>query len=90
MKLTLEQFVNLIYSENKIIYFYEYEPTDFDDKTGKYDFSGMEVFLAYYSANQSRYMLLPEVCERTIAQIYFDDDVIRVVLDDMEVPNEQH
>lgn len=84
MKLTLEQFVNLVYSEGKVIYFYEYEPTELDEE-GRYDFSGMEIFLAHYSAIQPRHMLLPEVCERTISQIYFDYNVIRVVLDEKEV-----
>lgn len=83
MKLTLEQFINLVYSE-KVIYFYEDEPTDFDNE-GRFDFSAMELFLAYRSSYKAQYILLPEVCERTISQIYFDDDVIRVVLDDKEV-----
>ena len=88
MKLTLGQFVNLVYSE-KVIYFYEDEPTDFDNE-GRYDFSSIELFLAYQSCYKPRCVLLPEVCERTIAQIYFYDDIIRVVLDDKEVSNEQN
>lgn len=81
MKLTLEDFINLIYSESKLVYFYEYEPT-YVEKSGNYDFSHMEVFLIFYSSIKPRYMLLPNVCKRTISQIYFDNDVIRVVLDD--------
>ena len=83
MKVTLEQFINLIYSEGKPIYCYEYEPEEFDEN-GKYDFSSMEIFLTYYSALNPRYILLQEVRNRTISQIYFDDDVIRVVLDDKD------
>ena len=85
-KLTLEQFVSLIYSE-KIIYFYEYEPMNFDEKTRSYDFSNMELFLAYRSSYKANCMLLPEICKRTIDQIYFDGDAIRVVLDDEETLN---
>lgn len=82
MKLTLEQFVSMIYSRN-IIYFYEYEPIETDDNE-RYDFSHMELFLAYRSNYVARNILLPEICNRTIDQIYVDGDIIRVVLNDKE------
>lgn len=80
MKLTLEQFVNLVYSQGKMIYFYEEEPGI--DEHGNEDFSRAEIFLAFYSAMKPNHILLPEVCNRTISQIWFIDGVIRVVLDD--------
>lgn len=84
MKLTLEQFIDLIYSENKLIYVYEEEPTIVDEK-GEYDFSNMEIFLAYRSSLSTHCVLRPEICHRTISQIHFINNTIRVVLEDEQI-----
>lgn len=86
MKATLVQFINLIYSPDKPIYFYEGEPET--DDNGNDDFSGLELFLAFQSSFTANVILLPEICKRTVSQIYFcDDGVIRVVLDEEETHN---
>ena len=69
-----------MYSQEKLIYFYEKEPGI--DEHGNDDFSRAEIFLAYCSAMKPACTLLPEVCNRTISQIWFIDGVIRVILDD--------
>lgn len=80
-KTTLEQFINLIFSPGKPIYFYEGEP-DIDDN-GNDDFSDLDLFLAYQSSFKPNVTLLPKVCERTVSQIYFcDDGIVRVVLEE--------
>lgn len=80
-KTTLAQFINLIYSPDKPIYFYEEEPDTDDD--GNDDFSGLDLFLAFQSSFKPNGILLPKVCERIVSQIYFcGDGIIRVVLDE--------
>lgn len=82
-KTTLAQFINLIYYPDKPIYFYEGEP-DIDDD-GNYDFSLLDLFLAFQSSFKPNVILLPKVCERIVSQIYFcGDGIIRVVLDKEE------
>ncbi len=80
-KTTLAQFMDLIYSPDKPIYFYEEEPETDDD--GNDDFSVLDLFLAFQSSFKPNVTLLPKVCERIVSQIYFcGDGIIRVVLDE--------
>lgn len=81
MKLTLASFVDLIYSPDTPIYFYEEEPEADDD--GNCYFGGLDLFLAFQSSFKPHVTLLPKICERTVSQVYFcGDGVIRVVLEE--------
>lgn len=79
MELTVEHFIRLVFSPGPI-YFYEEEPTTLDEQ-GNEDFSEMEEFLVLPRVFQPSRILLPEICSRTISQIYFADGAFRVVLD---------